>query len=387
MQRVRKIVSRITNLKIESGITYVSIGNFSGTVLGAVLWLILGTLLSKEDYGLLNYDIAIATIASNLSIFGLNITVTTFLAKKDEKILPESNLVVFLASLCAAIFAVLITNNLLMALLILGFAFFEMSTSELLGRKKYREYMVVSAGQKALLVVAALTLQTAFGINGILLGYVIASFAFSFRYVFSVRKIAFSFASVKSKWKFAFNNFVASMAMIITFSYDKLLIGPVFGFDVLGVYQFGLQFLMFLSVVPGILFSYLLPEIAGNKSRSNTAIVGILFSILIAIAFIFLTPRIIETYFASFRESIQLAQIMVLGVIPLAVSSIINSRLLGREKSGEVLKSSAIYLLSQTTLILVLGHYYGAMGLSIATVLSLSVQASYLFLANFSKEK
>lgn len=374
----RKVVRDVLKFRLESGLAYVSAGNFAATILGALLWLLLGTVVIKEEYGLLNYLLATSTIAASAGIAGLNLTVTTFVAKKDETIHAQSNFLALILSTSSALIIMLVTNNPILSLLVVTAVFFQMSTSELLGRQRYKEYMIVAAGQKTLLLACAFGMYYLFGVTGVLLSFALAWGISSYRYLLSWRKPSLSFSSLKSKIKFVVNNSISNIAIALTFSFDKLLIGPLFGFGNLGIYQFGLQFLMFGSVLPGILFSYLLPETAANNRRTNTILLGLTISVVIAISFVAFSPWLINTFFPNFTESIVLAQIMTIGIIPLTIISIANSKLLAREDSKIVLLSALTFLSSQSLLVIILGEILGLIGLAVATLSALFAQATFV---------
>jgi peptidoglycan biosynthesis protein MviN/MurJ (putative lipid II flippase) len=61
---------------------------------------------------------------------------------------------------------------------------------------------------------------------------------------------------------------------------------------------------------------------------------------------------------------------------------ILNSRFFSQGNTRYVVVGSAIYLLSQTTLVIILGTRMGIAGLAIATVLALTAQAAFLYMAS-----
>jgi O-antigen/teichoic acid export membrane protein len=168
--------------------------------------------------------------------------------------------------------------------------------------------------------------------------------------------------------------------------FDKLLIAPIFGYFVLGNYQLGLQFLLFVGMVPISFYQYLLPEEASNstsrKTRRWQGIAGLFVSVLLATLLFFASPWIIERFFPNFTESLDAIRIMGLGVIPMMVVWILNSRFFSQGNTRYVVVGSAIYLLSQTTLVILLGTRMGVAGLAIATVLALTAQAAFLYMAS-----
>jgi peptidoglycan biosynthesis protein MviN/MurJ (putative lipid II flippase) len=76
---------------------------------------------------------------------------------------------------------------------------------------------------------------------------------------------------------------------------------------------------------------------------------------------------------------------MVLGIIPLTINALLNSRLFGRENSRPVLIGSIVYTGSLAGMLVVLGNAFGAIGLAVATVISLCLQSLTLWLLSHNK--
>src|SRR5207249_3758820 len=132
---------------------------------------------------------------------------------------------------------------------------------------------------------------------------------------------------------------------------DKLLIAPLFGFGLLGLYQIGFQFLAFLSIIPSSLFQFLLPQEAARTYQKKAMLKGISIAGIFSVSFFLAIPEIINSIFPHFKESIQVSQIMIFGVIPMTITAIMYSRFFGREKSKGVLISSSIRVSTLVTLI------------------------------------
>jgi O-antigen/teichoic acid export membrane protein len=165
----------------------------------------------------------------------------------------------------------------------------------------------------------------------------------------------------------------------VTFA-DKLIIGPIFGFAILGVYQFGFQFLIFLSVIPTSLLQYLIPQEASGIQKKGIRKLGMTLALAMAGIFFFIGPPIIVSLFPKYTEAVPIAQIMAFGIIPLTVNALINSRLLGTENTKPILIGSIVYTLSLVFALLYLGTAFGIVGLAFASVMSLSLQSATLLL-------
>ncbi len=131
---------------------------------------------------------------------------------------------------------------------------------------------------------------------------------------------------------------------------------------------------MFLGLIPATLFQYLLPQESTGLERKKVRFAGLVTSVIFAIILFLVSPFVIEQLFPNYIESIPATQIMSFGIIPMTINSIINSRLLGRERSKPVFIGAVIYLSSLTLMLYILGSMFGLIGLGMAVVISLSLQ-------------
>lgn len=365
-------------LGIDRGLTYVTIGNLGSAVLGAVFWLILASMLIAESYGVLNYYLASTFIFGTVALLGLNPTVTTYLAKGVKKVKYQSNLLAIVSSVAFIGPLILLTGYLPLSVLLIGVALFQMSVAELLGRKMYKEYTFILVGQRAAQILLGISLYFVYGIDGVILGYTLAFLAFSYRYMITIKNFRPDISYLRSNFKFMMHSYALELARTISMFSDKLLIAPLFGFTVLGLYQLGAQFLLFLGMVPTIFYHYLLPEEASGTHSKRLGRGGFVVSSILAIGFVVTVPWIITTFFPNFTDSILAAQLMSMGIIPMTVTSTLSSRFLGMERSRPVFIGAVIYVATQYITIVILGNIFGMVGLALSLIIALTVQAVYL---------
>lgn len=372
------IIEEIFNfIKKEKGLTYTTIGNIGSALLGAFFWFILASILKVNEYGEINYYISLASIPSAICLFGLNTTVTTYLAKGEKEIVYEANSITFISSLFLALF--LIPFQLCLSLIIISMIFYGMTLAEILGRKLYNEYAFISLINKLIQIFLSILLYFKFGLIGILIGYFLGYFLLSYRYLKSLIKFTLKINNLKRKLNFIIHSYGLSLIGSFSNFLDKVIIGAVFGFYILGLYQLGYQFLMFLGIIPGSLYTYLLPEESSGEDKKEVKIVGLILSIIIAIIIFLFSPLIINVFFPNFIKSIQLVQIMSLSVIPATITSISNARLFGKEKSKHTLIGGVIYLLFLIIGILLLGRILNIIGLAFSIIFAQIAQAIYLW--------
>jgi O-antigen/teichoic acid export membrane protein len=357
----------------------VGTGNLVASLIGAGFWLILASILDASSYGEINYQLALASLLSIASLMGLNNTVMTFLAKGNEIILKQANFVILILS---SIFSLLLSflNQIPAAILLIGLVAFTFTIAEILGRKQYKKYALVVMANRGFQFGLSIFLYYAVGLQGIIIGYTLSSLILGYR-LFLVNRTSLSLSEIKPKMNFTMHALSLSLSQAVSLYLDKLVIAPLSGFAVLGLYQFGFQFLMLLSVIPASLFQYLLPQEASGIERRSVKKLGIIVSIALAIISYFSIPYVIQWLFPNYQEAITSAQIMVFGIIPLTFNSILNSRLLGRENSRPVLIGSAAYIASLISLMLVLKDVLGLIGFALSVVISLSLQTLTIWLA------
>lgn len=369
-------------LGVDRGLAYVTIGNIGSGVLGAVFWLILASLLIAENYGLLNYYLASTFIFGTVALLGLNPTMTTYLAKGVEKVKHQANLTALVSSVAFIAPLIILTGYLPLSFLLIAVTLFQMSMAELLGRKMYKEYTFILVGQRAAQLVLGISLYFVYGIDGVILGYTLSFLAFSYRYLITVKNFRFDFSQIRSNFRFMMHGYAMELARTISMFSDKLLIAPLFGFTVLGLYQLGAQFLLFLGMVPTILYHYLLPQEASGIHSRKIGIGAFIISSILAIGFVASVPWIISTLFPNFTGSILAAQLMSMGIIPMTVTSILSSRFLGMERSRPVFIGATTYVATQYTTIIILGNIFGIFGLAMSLIIALTAQAVYLLVAS-----
>ena len=371
-------ISRV--LKGHFGIVHVAIGQIGAAVLGAVFWFIMARLLEPGDYGQVNWLISIATLASMYCVLGWGKTVVTYYSKEGKgELLGGAVTIVLVASLVVGgVFGLLLEPS--AGLLIIGLSLFTMMVSFELGKHRYERYMWTWIGVRLISLPLSIALYFWQGLFGVLLGYAIPYLIFGLPSLKYMRGGNPGIKEAVGKVGFAMKVFGADITAGSTRLLDKILIGGVFGMVTLGLYQLAYQIFAAMSVLPGILFSYLLPEKSSGAKTKEVEVLGILASTVLAILVIVLSPYVIPRAFPNFAGSVELIQIMSLGVIPSTIALVKMSELYALERPGSVLLSYLAALITGVVGISTLGMWLGAIGLAMSVVLLHSVLAVTLFL-------
>ena len=127
---------------------------------------------------------------------------------------------------------------------------------------------------------------------------------------------------------------------------DKIIIGPIFGFALLGNYALGMQFYMVFLIIPTIVFQYILPRDASGNPSIVLKKITILASIGIASLGIVFSPMVIKFLFPGFIEATIIVQIISLAVIPGTINYMYISKFLGNLQNKIILMSSGIFLIT-----------------------------------------
>jgi O-antigen/teichoic acid export membrane protein len=380
---LKRIVRILRIFGLEKNLGYVSIGNIANTFLGALLWLIIASRLSASEFGSLNYDISIASLVTSVGILGLDTTLTTYLAKGVNKMLYESTFLVILSGSAITIALLIFYPSLSVILLTISMIIFTLIESENLGNHKFKRYMWLMVIQRLITLLLVPVFFIFFGVEWALYGFVISYTVVSYEFVKWLRKIRISISTFKPITRYFLHSSILGISKVLPYFFDKLLILPLFGITMVGYYQFGVQILSVVSMLPVIFFGYILPRDSKSSSpgtKKTFLRFGILSSVLLTLTLFLILPFLIQLLFPKFVSAIFSAQLILLAGIPLTLSSIYNSVMMARGDSRPVVIGAVMFVGFQSIGIIVLGNSLGLIGLSISTVIGSIIQCIYLFL-------
>ncbi len=382
--RLSKTFNRVMKQK---GFIYVSSGTLLYTGLAGVFWFILAVLLPVSDYGFVNYILSIASICSSISTLGLKTTIITYYPKEEKnQLLSQAYIVTFTASLLLLII-LFIMNQLIAGILVIVEVSFGMFAGELLGRRLYKEYALVSSATRILQIILSIALYMVFKLPGIFSGYIIAFTIFSIPYFKKLLKPQLQLSEVKNKIGFTAFSYAHDLTGVLASYFDKVLIGLTLGLTILGLYQLAYQVYWILAVLPAALLNYLLPERSGGSISREVEILGVLLSIGLAAAAILAAPILIPLLFPSFTASISITQIISLAIIPSTWVSIRKAKVFSEEKPLHPLIANITSIITEIILILTLPSIIGELGLAAAILISQTIMALTLEYFNTKNKK
>lgn len=370
-------------------ISSITLANILERIIGGAFWYVLVILVSKPVYGEITYILSIAFFAFGFSKFGLNRLIIVYGAKGESVFYPAF-VIGMISSISAGIITFVVTQNLFVSFLIWGMMIFELLISDVLSKSYYKQYSKYIILRRSLSVGLSLYLYTLYDINGIIIGFVLSYLIGLVIFKTIIQNAKPSISVLKNKLWFTANNYFTSIVQTIMQFGTPILIGIIFGFTLLAEYQLAYQYLLLLSIIPSIMNIYLLPKESQGIKNTKLKIFSIVITIALVIISIITIPFAVEIFIPKYSEVILLMQIFSLSVIPLLISIIYESTLLGNEKSKLVLFSGITQVSVFLPLLVLLGNNFGVEGFAIAFLISSIVRSifnsiSYNFLAKIPK--
>lgn len=355
----------------------ISIVDFSATGISAIFWFYVASLIGPTDYGEISYFIAIAQVASGISLLGASNTLIVYTAK-NIKIQSTLYLLAIISGVISSIIIFLFFYNIGTSFLILGYVIFSLVTSELLGRKLFKSYAKFVIVQRVLMVIFAVGFYNFLGNDGIIIGLSLSFAPYVVSIISGFKKYKINISLVKERFNFIINSYFERLSSILSTSLDKIIIGPIFGYALLGNYSLGMQFLLLIMIIPQIVGKYILPQ--DSMGIENKKLKNIIIMISVGIGFLgfVLGPAAISAIFPKFLEADDVIRILSFTVIPFTIVMTYSSKFLGNEKSKYVFLSSVILTGTQTVGIIVLGGLFSIIGISIAIVLGYCFSAIFV---------
>lgn len=376
------IMNKIKNLiKNSKDLGMLGFGSIVATGISGLFWFYIASLIEVDDYGEISYFIAIASIVGVVSSIGAQNTITVFTAR-GEKILPQLAFLSLIIGIISSIVLFFVFYNLGASLYVLGYIVFGIVSSEILGRKLYKTVSTYVILQRILMVVLSVGFYYLIGPNGVIIGVGLSFFVYSYRLYKESKGVKINFSLLRLKRNFLIHNYATDLAGILPGSIDKIIISYLFGFVILGNYQLGIQFLSLLTLIPSVVYQYILPQDASGVSNKKLKVILFVVSCIIPLFGILLAPFVIPVVFPKFLETIQVVQIISLVLIPLSIVYILQSQFLGQLKSNIVLAGNGISVLSQIPLILLLGQILGINGIALSIVISSTLQALFYIITH-----
>lgn len=370
----------------QRDLTSVGLVDIVNSGIGAIFWFYIALILGAEQYGQVSYFLAIAGVASGVSLLGSQNTLTVYTAK-NVKIQSTIYFLTLISGSIAAIVVFFMLYKTEVSLLVVGYMIFNLSVSEILGRKLFVTYAKYVLANKILTVGLSIGLYYLIGFQGVILGLALAYFPYFIRIYHGFRDAKIDFTLLKPRLGFMITSYLTNLSDAFSGSLDKLIIAPLLGFVILGNYQLGLQFLTILHILPAIVYKYTLPHDAVGIPNKKLKKLTILSSVIIAVLGVGISPILVPSIFPKYTEAIGVIQIISPSIIPSTVTLMYMSKFLGYEKNRVILTGSIFYLVIQLVSIIILGKIFGVNGVAVALDISVVLHMIFFIIADrFVKE-
>ena len=250
-QFMKDLWNRFTYGNLIKNLSFLGISDILGVVISSGFWLYIATIISETEYGEINYFLAIAGMSSSFALLGAENTLIVYTAKK-VKIQSAVFFIVSIIALCASVSLFFIFQSLEISIILLGYIIFGLAVHEIIGRQWYKTYSKYLIAQRVLMVGLSLGFYEIIGVNGLLLGIGLSHFIYIIRIFQTFKETKIDFLIFKKYFSFMMYNYGLKVGDAVAGNIDKIIIGPVFGFFILGNYQLGLQILAILEIIPAI---------------------------------------------------------------------------------------------------------------------------------------
>jgi len=355
-------------------ISIIGISSYIGSGINALFYFYFATFLEKSDYGELGYFLALGTFGHAIANIGIYETVVVYGAKK-ENILPLGYGFSLITGGVVAVVIYFWFQSIPVSLFIFSLLIFTVMQADFISKKKYTLFSISDILRRVLGVILAFALYPLWGIDGAVLGFAIGSIFSFYKLIIFLKDQKLSLSCLKEKFSFMIQTYSRGINMFLFIAADKIMIGEVFGFTILGSYSLAFQYILLLTVLPRALNFYLVPQESQGAKNSKLKTYAIIFAIGIALLSVIISPFLINLVFPEFNEIVLVVQIMGFGVIPMTIFTINESIFLGKEKSELVLICNIVQVSTYFVAIIVLGTKFGLLGLGIAFLIATSIAA------------
>ena len=248
----------MVSIKIKDLLALGTSNILASAILG-IFWLYLASLLGKSEYGELGFLMSVVNVGAAIALLGTRQMVPVFESKKMNVFYP-SFILVLISSNLTALVSYIIFQNIFASFLIIGTAIFGILISGLEGKQRYRVVSNHTLFRTPIIVALSLTFFYLLGMNGILLGYFIGSLFILKELSYLIKNKKIEFSLIKQKISFMIHSYASRLLDVLVAWGDKIVIGILFGFILLGDFYFAFQYFALIQTIPRAISQYLVPQ-------------------------------------------------------------------------------------------------------------------------------
>lgn len=350
-------------------LSFIGSADIIGTGITAVFWFFLASQISPERYGEIFYYIGIAATAAAFALIGAQNTITVY-SSKNIKVESTLYFLSLILGVIASFILIVIFYRTDIIFLLFGYVINTLAMGKLLGTQSFLSYFKHTLIQKVLTLVSGILSFVIFGADGIIFALAIsyASFIIAIYNRFKQTKINFSL--LKGRVKFIINNYVIEVLTKLNANLNRLIVVPLLGFGILGNFSLALQIVNVGLIFTVIIFKYTIPYDALGEENKKLKKVSLLISIVMVFLGALVVPSIIPIFFPEYEEVTDVIRILIFSIIPMTLTKIYSSKLLGDENSQRILYSKIASIITFVIAIIILSPDYGIIGLALSYLLS-----------------
>lgn len=356
-------------LKKLKELSLIGSADIIGTGIGAIFWFFIASQISPDKYGEIFYFVGIAAMAGAFALIGAQNTITVYSAK-NVKIESTLYFLSLLLGVVASFIIMIFFYRIDVTILLFGYVINTLAMGELLGKKSFPSYAKYTLTQKILTLGLGVSFFVILGIDGIIFALALSYIFFTIIIYNTLRKTKINFSLLKDRTKFIVNNYVIEVLTKLNAHLNKFIIVPLLGFGILGNFSLALQIVNVGMIFTLIVFKYTIPYDSRGEENKKLKKITVLVSILVSFLGVIVVPPIIPIFFPEYIEVIDVIRIISFSIIPMTITKIFASKLLGQENSKRILYSKIVSMITFVFMILVLSPQYGIIGLAISYLLS-----------------
>lgn len=350
-----------------------------GNAITAFFWLFLSSQIPPEQYGEIFYFIGIVATASAFVLIGNQNTLIVYVSKKI-KIESTLYFISLMLGIVASFIIMILFYRVDAIFLLFGYVINTLSIGQLLGNKSFSSYSKFMLLQKGLTLSLGILFFIIFGSEGIL-------YALALSYVFYIiiifrkfKETRIDFSLLKDRSTFIVNNYAIDILTKINAHLNKFIIVPLLGFSILGNFSLSLQIVNIGMIFTMIVFKYTVSHDAQGQENKKLKKLTVFISIIIALSGMFIAPYVIPIFFTQYIEAIDAIRIISFSLIPMTITSMYSSKLLGQEKNKRIVLSKIASIVTFIVSILILGPSYGITGLAFSYLLATIAESTSLMM-------
>ena len=362
-------------------ISLIGSAEIMGTAISSIFWLFLASQIPPEDYGEIFYFLGIVGMTAAFVLIGTQNAITVY-SSKNIKIESTLYFISLLLGIVASFTIMVIFYRVDVIFLLFGYIINTLSMGELLGKKNFLSYSKYILIQKILTLSLGLLFFLIFDIDGIIFALAISYIFFVIIIVNRFRKTKINFSLFKDRSKFILGNYLIEIITKSNTHLNKFIIVPLLGFAILGNFSLAMQLVNIGLIFTLIVFKYTISYDAQGQENKKLKKITLFVSIGIALLGAAVAPTVIPIFFIDYVDVVGIVQIAIFGIIPLTITKLYASKLLGQENSKQILYSKIISMVSFIIAIMILGPIYGVIGVAIGYLFSTILEAICLIPKN-----